>query len=300
MRSVERLLRDARADDRSIRLDCTADWLATHAADVSVCGVRVAAENDLAAGYVRHAIIPTDAQQLTAGDVELLGSFLAAEETPRGLCTEWGRLPLDAPAVRAVLSEAEGPGFRPHHGSVYRWGRFEGRLVDVLTAPPDSLTTTGFDPRIRQYSVTPGGRWVGMHIDNAVSEYGNGERFAHAQRVGAADRRLLCNIGPGVRHLVMALNLTALHVSEHVSPGDADNVPSLRQLWDFLGKEPSRAETTVCIRVRLEPGGYVVFPAGIAIHDGSTLGSSEESRAIVLIGTLPRRTPMDAELIAAD
>lgn len=285
----ERRLFDATVDGCSIRLDCTAAWLAAHAADLSLCGITVSPPDDGSAGGAG-VILPTAAEPLTARGVELLAPFLADEDTPAGLCLEWGTLPLDDALVKAALIEAEAPGFRPYHGRIHRWGRYEGSLADVLTAGPDSRTTTVFDPRITQFSMTPGGSRVGLHIDNSLNASGRGERFPRAVRVAAADRRLLVNIGPGERRLILALNTTALHVSQHASPDDGSNIPNSRQLHAYLRQVPARIDETVCLVVRLAPGGYVVFPAAIAIHDGSTLGSSEGSRAIVLLGALPRRT----------
>ena len=295
MESAEHLLASLRVDGQSIRLDCDQQWLPR----LSVCGIRLADEveaRDL--GYLEDAIIPEPPQRLGPEQAALLAAFLADADTKSGLCVGLGRIPLDEPAVADMLAEAKRPDFRPHYGSVQMLGDFKGRLIDVLTAQPNVQTTTLLDPRIQQYSdVRQGGR-VGMHYDNALISGDIGERFPIGVRVEAADRRVLYNAGPGPRHLVVALNLTALHLADRVKPGDDGYIPDSAQLRTFLRDNPTEISKVVCIVATLAPGEYILFPAGIAIHDGSMYGCPDVSHAIVLGGKFPRYNP--SEDVAAE
>ena len=297
MESAEHLLTPLRVDEHSLRLDCAAHLLTR----LSVCGVHLADEREIAdLDFMQDAIIPGPDYPIGPGDAGLLAPFLVDRDTPPGLCLGLGEIELSDPAVSEILTEATRPEFKPHYGSIHALGEFKGRLIDVLTARPGTRTTTVIDPRIQQYSELRQGVWVGMHYDNALNGDGVGERFPCAIRVESADRRVLCNIGPGPRRLVLALNLTSLHLSEKVHPGDGENIPDTAQLHAFLRDNPAEISKIVCIVVTLKPGEYVLFPAGIAIHDGSMHECPEVSRAIVLGGRFPRRDVFAGESIAVD
>ena len=242
-------------------------------------------------GYLENAVVPDRALPVEPGHLDLLRPLLADADTLSGLCLGFGEAAVARPMLERLRKEAGHPEFKPHYGSHYTVGPFGGRLVDVLTAQPGSMTTTRLDPRIAHYSETRRGDKVGMHYDNALTSSGTGERFPAAVRVDAADRRVLYNIGPGPRRLVVALNLTAPELSERVRPGDDRNIPDSRQLQAYLRAHPGEIGSVVCLVIRLDPGDYVVFPAGIAIHDGSMDGCTEESSAVVLAGKFPRLRP---------
>lgn len=277
-------------DDRTIRLDCTPEWLSSRLGRLSFCGIHLATgyETDVL-GYACDAVIPNVPKSLLAGDVALLERLVATDDTPPGLCLGFDRIPLPDASVKAMLDEASRQDFQPNHGGRYQLGRLEGRLIGVLEAHAGSMTTTSFDPNIRQYSDHSAARWVGMHYDNALTGSREGERFPRSVRLESAERRCLCNLGPGDRILILGLNMTALHLSDTVRPGDGDHVPDTPQLRRFLRAHPGEVRRTVCIAVRLTPGDAVVFPAGIALHDGSTRGIEARSRALVLAGRFPRR-----------
>ncbi|UXY32218.1 hypothetical protein [Streptomyces sp. HUAS TT20] len=277
-------------DDRTIRLDCTPQWLSSHLEHLSFCGVHLARGYETnVLRYVCDAIVPDVPKSLLAEDAALLERHIATDDTPAGLCLGFDRIPLSDATAKAMVEEASRQDFQPNHGAHYRLGRLEGRLVDVLEARAGSLTTTRFDPKIRQYSDHASAQWVGMHYDNALTDSREGERFPRSVRLEAAERRCLCNLGPGDRILILSLNMTALYLSDTVRPGDGDHVPDTPQLRRFLRAHPQEVRRTVCITVRLKPGDAVVFPAGIALHDGSTRGIQAQSRALVLAGRFPRR-----------
>ena len=290
MRSEERLLKTLCADEYSIRLDWTDQWFSTQASRFSVCGVHLATDREVSgSGYLENAIVPDRPQPLGLSDLSLLSLLLADTDTPSGLCLEIGDFPLPAATLAEILAEAQSADFKPHYGSLRTIGPYEGRLIDVLVAQPNTMTTTVLDPRIRQYSETRRGTWVGMHYDNAWTTSGYGERFQRKDRVQSADRRLLYNVGPGARRLVVALNMTAMHLSEKVRPDDGTNIPDTRQLQTYLRDHPDEVDSVTCLVVTLHPGDYAVFPAGIAIHDGSMDNLSEPSTAIVLGGRFLRQ-----------
>lgn len=276
---------DRHVDEYTIRLDCTAQWLSEHRQRFSVCGVRLATEHDVSAtGYLEGAVIPQFAESLTPADLDLLTAFLADADTPTGLRLEFGEARLPDGTLAQILEEAQNPDFQPHYGSTYAVGPYKGRLIDVLTAQPNTLTTTKLDPRIPRYSETRSATWVGMHYDNALTTSGQGERFPAAMRVAEADRRVLYNIGPGPRRLVVALTVTAVHLAEKVRPGDGEHIPDSRQLLTYLNTNPNEIESVLCLVVTLPPGSFIVFPAGVAMHDGSMDGLPEPSSAVVLGG----------------
>lgn len=289
MHCADRLLKNLEIDADSIRLDCRAEWFRDHLERFAVCGVHLATEHEVAdLGYLEDAIIPNRALPLEPHHLDLLTPFLADGDTQEGLCVSFGEADLNAPVVSRMLQEASGPGFQPHLGRVHTLGPFQGRLIDVLTAEPNTMTTTVLDRRIQHYSERRQGTWVGMHYDNALTEDGHGERFPRKTRVDLADRRLLFNTGPGPRRLVVALAMSAVSLSEKVRPGDELNIPDTRQLRSYLREDPAAVESTTCLVTTLKPGEYIVFPAGVAIHDGSMDGFQESSSAIVLGGRFPR------------
>ena len=294
---AEQLLSLLCVDEQSIRLDCEAQWLSR----LLICGVHLADDVEVAElGYLEDAIIPDPPLPLGPEQAVLLEPFLAERRTAKGLCVGFGQIPLDEPAVADMLAEAKRPDFTPHYGEIHALGEFKGRLIDVLAAQPGTRTTTVLDPRIQQYSESRSGGWGGMHYDNALTKDGAGERFAIGVRVETADRRVLYNTGPGPRHLVVALNMTAVHLSDRVKPGDAGYVPDSSQLRTFLHDNPAEVGKIVCVVVTLAPGEYVLFPAGVAIHDGSMYGCPDVSHAIVLGGKFPRRDVFEDEAVAVD
>ncbi|MER6122782.1 hypothetical protein ABT173_08860 [Streptomyces sp. NPDC001795] len=289
MGDVRNLVATLRPDERMIRLDCTPRWLSSNIGRLSVCGVHSAKGDEVdVLGFTRDAVVPDVPMPLVAEDVAVLERFIAADDTPPGLCLGFDRISLPDGSAENAIAEASRPDFQPNCGDRHRLGRLEGRLVDVLEARAGSSTTTRFDPRIRQYSDRSAAQWVGMHYDNALTASGDGERFPRRTRLEAAERRCLCNVGPGDRILVVGLNMTSLYLSDVVRPGDGEHVPDTPQLRRYLRARPGEARRTVCIAVRLTPGDMIVFPAGAALHDGSTRGSRARSRAIVLAGRFPR------------
>ena len=285
MQSAESLLHALRLDELSIRLDCTGQQLSEQCDRFSVCGIRLATEFDvLKSGYLEDAVVPEHALPLEPADLAGLSPFLADPATPSGLRIGFGTMPMADPVVARMLNEAGKSGFQPHYGSTYQVGPYEGRLIDVLTADPGTMTTTVLDPRIQQYSETRLGTWMGMHYDNAWTTTGEGERFPAAERIASADRRVLYNAGPGPRRLVTALTLNAVQLSGRVRPDDGRNIPDTRQLQSYLRDNPGEIDSVVCLVTTLSPGDYIVFPAGVVMHDGSMDGLTEQSRAIVLGG----------------
>ncbi|MDO0917544.1 hypothetical protein QQM39_44190 [Streptomyces sp. DT2A-34] len=287
---MDAALASLRVDDRSIRLDCPGEWLRMHRHRLSVCGVHVATPEEVAhGGFAEHAIVPDAPVPLTTRWFERITPFLAAPETPAGLCVGFGRLSHSHHRVVAAASEeATRPDFVPHYGSRYALGSHSVRLVDVLTARGGTRTTSVMDPRIAPYSEPTVARWVGMHYDNAWTSHGEGERYPRDVRVACADRRVIHNLGPGARSLVFALNMSALHLSDKVSPGDSRNVPSTKQLREFLVEHPAEVLKIVCLVWTAEVGDLVVLPAGLALHDGSMEGRRHSSSALVFAGTFPR------------
>ncbi|MCX4587455.1 hypothetical protein OOK40_31395 [Streptomyces sp. NBC_01481] len=281
-------------DDRSIRLDCTSEWLRTHRNRLSVCGIHLATPEEVAhGGFPEHAIVPDAPIPLATEHLEAIMQFVAAPETPAGLCLGFGRLPCSDRLVRDAAEEAAQLDFLPHHGSRYALGPHSGRLVDVLTARPGTRTTTVADPRIERYSESIRTRRVGMHYDNAWTSGGEGERYARSVRVASADRRIIHNMGPGTRSIVVALNMSCLHLSDRVSPGNGEDIPTSKNLRDFLVEHPDEASRIVCLVWTIEVGELVVLPAGIAMHDGSMEGHRDTSRALVFAGKFPRRAFSD-------
>ncbi|MFG3509697.1 hypothetical protein ACGF5F_29820 [Streptomyces sp. NPDC047821] len=288
--SVDHLLARLRVDDRSIRLDCTPAWLRAHRHRLAVCGVHLATPEEVShQGFTQDAIVPDAPLRVAAGHGELIARFVAAPDTPAGLCLGFGRLPDSGRVVADARAEARAPGFAPHHGSRYRLGPHTARLVDVLSAPAGSRTTTVVDPRLKQYSERLHADRVGLHYDNVWTSGGEGERFPRDVRVASADRRVIHNMGPGPRSLVVALTMSSLHLSDRVSPGDGRNIPTTRQLRDFLTGNPDEVEKIVCVVWTIEVGELVVLPAGIALHDGSMEGRRKASDALVFAGHFPRR-----------
>ncbi|WP_405677736.1 hypothetical protein OG239_33415 [Streptomyces sp. NBC_00868] len=288
--SVDAALDSLRVDDRSIRLDCPGGWLRTHRHRLSVCGVHVATPEEVThGGFAEDAIVPDAPVPLTAGRLRRITPFLADPGTPAGLCVGFGRLNrFHHRVVAAASEEATRPDFVPHHGARYALGPHAGRLVDVLTARGGTRTTTVMDPRIARYSEPAVARWVGMHYDNAWTSQGEGERYPRDVRVARAQRRVIHNLGPGTRSLVFALNMSALHLSDKVSPGDSRNVPTTQQLREFLAGHPDEVSNIVCAVWTTEVGELVVLPAGLALHDGSMEGRRDPSSALVFAGTFPR------------
>ncbi|GAB7109760.1 hypothetical protein JCM4814A_80750 [Streptomyces phaeofaciens JCM 4814] len=288
--SVDAALGSLHVDDRSIRLDCPGAWLRMHRHRLSVCGVHLATPEEVAhGGFAEHAIVPDAPVPLTTRRSRCITPFLAAPGTPAGLCVGFGRLSRSHHRMVAAASEeATRPDFVPHYGSRYALGSHSGRLVDVLTARGGTRTTTVMDPRIAQYSEPTAARWVGMHYDNAWTSQGEGERYLRDVRVACADRRVIHNLGPGARSLVFALNMSALHLSDKVRPGDSRNVPSTKQLRDFLAEHPAEVLNIVCLVWTTEVGDLVVLPAGLALHDGSMEGHPYSSSALVFAGNFPR------------
>jgi hypothetical protein len=289
LKSAENLLSSLAADEKSIRLDCTAQWLREQLPRWSICGVHLAAGAEVTElEFMDDAVVPDAPIPLGADDVGHFSPFLADSETPAGLCLGFGRATGSEETVASILDEAEQPDFQPHYGSIHALSPFKGRLLGVLTAQPGTRTTTVIDPRLKQYSESRRGVWVGMHYDNALTDFGEGERFPSRSRVAEAERRIILNTGPGPRRLVIALNMTALHLSEQVRPGDPDHIPDSKQLQTFLRDRPDVVDQICCLVMTLEPTEYVVFPAGIALHDGSMHGFDQKSVAIVLGGKFPR------------
>lgn len=289
MESLDSALKALRVDALSIRLDCDEPWLREHSDRFALCGVHLATDAEIDKfGYLENAVVPNPAVPLDPFRLAALSDFLAVEETHEGLCLRFGKTDLDEPAIDAILREAAEPGFTPHHGADHRIGGFTGRLIDVLRAEPGSTTTTVLDPRITQFSEDRQGNWMGMHYDNALTKDRKGERFGAGVRLDWSDRRLLCNVGPGPRHLVVALTMTALHLAERVSPGDLEFIPDSRRLQALLRDDQDAVDSVVCLVCTLDPGDFAVFPAGVAIHDGSMAGLDRPSRAIVLGGRFPR------------
>ncbi|MEU0424548.1 hypothetical protein ABZ235_13165 [Streptomyces canus] len=288
--SVDAALAALHVDDSSIRLDCSGGWLRMHRHRLSVCGVHVATPEEVAhGGFAEHAIVPDAPVPLTTGRLECVTPFLAAPGTPAGLCVGFGRLNRSHHrVVTAASEEATKPDFVPHYGSRYALGPHSGRLVDVLTARGGTRTTTVMDPRIERYSEPAVARWVGMHYDNAWTSQGEGERYPRSVRVACADRRVIHNLGPGARSLIFSLNMSALHLSDKVSPGDSTNIPSTKQLREFLIEHPAEVSKIVCAVWTIEVGDLVVLPAGLALHDGSMEGRRHSSSALVFAGTFPR------------
>lgn len=290
MRSAAELLAPLVPDDRTIRLDCTERHLLELLPRLSVCGVHLATDAEVAdLGFKENSIVPDDPAPLSAEDVARLRPFLADRGTPPGLCLGFGRVRGTDPVIADILAEAARPQFQPHQGSLYALGSHKGRLLGVLTAQPGTRTTTVVDPRLEQYSESRRGTWVGMHYDNSLTKSGEGERFPAGVRVAQTDRRILLNAGPGPRRLVTALTMTALHLSEAVRPGDPEHIPDSSQLQSFLRAHPERVGEITCLVTTQRPGDYLVFPAGVTLHDGSMLGADEKSVAIVLGGRFARR-----------
>ena len=198
--------------------------------------------------------------------------FEAAPETPPGLCLGFGRLPSSDQLVADASEEAAKQDFLPHHGSRYALGPYSGRLVDVLPALPGTRTTTVDDPRTARYSESERAHKVGMHLDNAWTRGGEGERYACSVRVASADRRIIHNMGPGNRSIVVALNMSSQYLSDGVSPGNGQHIPTSRNLRDFLAENPDELSRVVCVVWTIEVGDLVVLPAGTAKHDGSMEG----------------------------
>ncbi|MEV3988328.1 hypothetical protein AB0J57_05415 [Streptomyces sp. NPDC049837] len=292
--SVDSLLAGLRVDDRSIRLDCTAAWLRSHRHRLAVCGVHLATPEEVShQGFTQDAIVPDAPLRVAARHLERLAPFVAAPDTPAGLCLGFGRLPDPGQLVADARVEAAAPGFVPHHGSHYPLGPHTGRLVDVLSAHAGSRTTTVVDPRLPQYSERLHAVRVGLHYDNVWTSGGEGERFPRDVRVASADRRVIHNMGPGPRSLVVALNMSSLHLSDMVSPGNGRNIPTTKQLRDFLTEHPDELSRIVCAVWTIEVGDLVVLPAGIALHDGSMQRRRKASHALVFAGSFPRRAFYD-------
>ncbi|MEU3921827.1 hypothetical protein [Streptomyces sp. NPDC029004] len=287
--SVDTLLAALHVDDRSIRLDCRPAWLRAHWHRLSVCGVHLATSEEVAhQGFRQHAIVPDVPLGLAARHFEPITQYLAASETPAGLCLGFGRLPGSSQLVTDATEETARPGFIPHYGSLYALGPHSGRLVDVLLARASTRTTTVADPRVEQYSESFQAQWVGMHYDNIWTISGEGERFPRDVRVASADRRVIHNLGPGKRSLVVALNMSSLHLSDRVSPGNGRNIPTTKQLRDLLVEHPDEVSRIVCLVWTIEVGDLVVLPAAIALHDGSMEGHQDASHALVFAGHFPR------------
>ncbi|MFJ6551417.1 hypothetical protein ACIQNT_04105 [Streptomyces luteogriseus] len=289
MGSVESALDSLHVDDRSIRLDCSSEWLHMHHHQLSLCSVHVATEDEVSlGGFAKHAIVPDAPVPLTTRHFERITPFLASPETPAGLCVGFGTYDRSDDRLAAAVSEAARPDFVPHYGSRYELGPHSGRLVDVLTAQGGTRTTTSMDPRITRYAEPDVARWVGMHYDNAWTSQGEGERHPRGVRVARADRRVLHNLGPGIRSLIFALNMSALHVSDLVCPGGGRHIPTTQQLREFLTAHPAEVTKIVCVVWAIEVGDLVVLPAGLALHDGSMEGRRSPSSALVFAGKFPR------------
>ena len=292
--SLNTRLMALRVDDRSIRLDCTSEWLRTHQNRLSVCGVHLATHDEMARGGFReHAIVPDAPVPLATEHLEAITQFVAAPETPAGLCLGFGRLPSSDQLVADASEEAAKQDFLPHHGSRYALGPYSGRLVDVLPALPGTRTTTVDDPRTARYSESERAHKVGMHLDNAWTRGGEGERYACSVRVASADRRIIHNMGPGNRSIVVALNMSSQYLSDSVSPGNGQHIPTSKNLRDFLAENPDELSRVVCVVWTIEVGDLVVLPAGTAMHDGSMEGHREASHALVFAGSFPRRAFSD-------
>ncbi|MEU0181906.1 hypothetical protein ABZ312_12050 [Streptomyces sp. NPDC006207] len=248
----------------------------------------MAAADEVRDGFAEHAIVPDAAVPLTPARLRRLVPSLAGADTPPGLCLGFGRLRDCEGVVAAAAAEARQANFVPHQGSSYRLGLHRARLVDVLRARPGTRTTTVMDPRITQYSESGPARWVGLHYDNTLTEAGEGERYPRGIRVESSEQRVLHNMGPGSRAVVVALNMSALHLSDRVRHGDSGNIPTTAQLREFLVGHPSEVSRIVCLVWTIEVGDLVVLPAGTALHDGSMVGLRMPSNALVFAGQFPR------------
>lgn len=300
MNSAENLLGSLSVDDMSIRLDCTERELRESLPHWSVCGVHLAAGAEVTdLGFMPDSLVPEEFLPLDVGHADRMTPFLAALDTPPGLCVGFGRATRDTIPVAGMLAETDRPDFTPLYGSLHELHPFKGRLMAALPARPGTRTTTVIDPRFKQYSESRQGIWVGLHYDNGLTSAGEGERFPAGTRVAEAERRILLNTGPGRRRFVFALNMTALHLSDQVRPGEPDHIPDSRQLLAFLREQPDRVEKITCLVVTMEPGEYVIFPAGIALHDGSMHGIDQESVAVVLNGKFPRWSELRADAAAS-
>lgn len=162
--------------------------------------------------------------------------------------------------VLAAFTEAA-----PEYGKVPVLPTTAAEYRGMMACPGNQLTTT------RGYRKL----YVGMHLDDWDEQ-------PCATRVNSR-RRLMVNLGPSARHLVV---------------GSADAVAICRELYpeDYLGRLPSTDDVAAfaergllsCLRIRVEPGEGYVAPAELLAHEGSTSGIPGSSTALFWLGHFPQ------------
>jgi hypothetical protein len=150
-----------------------------------------------------------------------------------------------------------------------------GRAYDVTlwtidAYPGDVLTTTinGNDPARRR---------AGLHPDNW-------DKLPIATRLARSRRRLVINLGPGRRYLLIVFP-DILAMSEALYPGDEKHVPR-NDARQYAHRFPDEVKVHW---IAFDAGEAYIAPAELIAHDGSTYGINAESSIASYLGRWPRR-----------
>jgi hypothetical protein len=127
----------------------------------------------------------------------------------------------------------------------------------VTSSPANALTTT-IDPST--------GQLEGLHPDNH-------DGLPVSRRLTESRRRLVINLGPGARWLLVATP-DVLDITRALHPGDEQRVPRTNDVREYAVRNP---DALIVHRLGLEPGEGYVGPSELMVHDGSTYGTDEPS-----------------------
>lgn len=143
-----------------------------------------------------------------------------------------------------------------------------GKLLGITLAQPDDLTTT----------IVPCGSeflgWglkTGFHSDNR-------DKKPIADRMDGR-RRFIASRGPGSR--MAAVLLPDLVTVTRILGYPEEMVPNYDIYREFLRKYPDSA---ICVGIPVQPGQGSVMNTDLYVHDGMTLGATEESMTFQILG----------------
>jgi hypothetical protein len=206
--------------------------------------------------YDAQALLPVpDWEPLTVDQAKGLNSGMLAQD---GALVEIVRPRHDAPRHDAAADEISN--YDPFRG---RWPSWFLGFVDS----PAGQATTTVD--------TATGSRLGIHLDNF-------DKLPTARRTQSR-RRFAVNLGPGSRHIVLALD--DIQQISHAMGAQARH-PHTNDVRRYVrGGAALR-----CIRFRLDPGEGYIAPTELVPHDGSTWGMAAPSRIAFWLGHWPEGT----------
>lgn len=147
-----------------------------------------------------------------------------------------------------------------------------GKLLGIALAQPDDLTTT----IVPCGSKFPGwGLKVGFHADNR-------DKKPISDRIDSR-RRFIASRGPGSR--MAAVLLPDLVTVGRILGYPEELVPGYDIYREYLREYPDGA---ICVGIPVQPGQGSVVNTDLYVHDGMTLGATEESMTFQILGSWDR------------